>query len=223
MGIHNVRGVVRSIGSRLGLRADRPRPATGECGADWYDRAYRDIEEYHVSYARSRYYFLWTVIVDRIRRDRLRRVLEIGCGPGQLAVFLLDQGVEQYVGLDFSPQAIEMARANAPGGRFVVGDARSPAIYAEAEYDVIICTEVLEHIQDDLRVLSRFGPGKRCICSVPNFPYESHVRHFGGAEDVADRYGPFFQEFDVSTFQGPQSDTEQYFLLDGVRNDYVQL
>jgi SAM-dependent methyltransferase len=220
--MRNVKGVMRSLGSRLGLRADRSQPASGECGADWYDRAYRDVKEYHCPYAQSRYYFLWTVIVDRIRRDRLRRVLEIGCGPGQLALFLLDQGVEQYVGLDFSPQAIEIARENAPRGRFVLGDARVPAIYDEVEYDVIICTEVLEHVQDDLLVLSRFGPGKRCLCSVPNFPYESHVRHFEDAKAVADRYGPFFHEFDVMTFLGSGSNGEQYFLLDGIRNDSIQ-
>jgi trans-aconitate methyltransferase len=214
----SVRKTVRTLGHRLGLVADYP-PPNGECGADWYDRAYRDTEGYHAHYTQSPYYFLWMVIVDRIRRSGLRRVLEIGCGPGQMAALLIDQGIDQYVGLDFSLEAIAMAQRNVPRGRFVVGDARTSEIHAEIEHDVIICTEVLEHIEDDLQVLARFGVGKRCLCSVPNFPYESHVRHFRDAEDVAARYGGFFDSLDVMTFKSPKSPLSEYFLLDGVRND----
>jgi SAM-dependent methyltransferase len=211
---------VKGVGNRLGLTTSLPRPPVDEVGADWYDRAYSDVEEYHCGYAQSRYYFLWTVIVDRIRRAGLRRVLEIGCGPGQLAAFLLDQGVDRYVGLDFSPKAIKLAQVGVPRGRFVVGDARSSDLYDSVEHDVVICTEVLEHIEEDFAVVSRFGTDKRCLCTVPNFPYVSHVRHFADAGEVAERYGAFFRAFDVMTFQGSRSDGERYFLMDGVRNDY---
>jgi SAM-dependent methyltransferase len=207
------------IGNRLGILS-RPASQGGvACGAEWYDRAYTDVATYHDHYTRSRYYPLWAVIVDRVRRDMLRRILEIGCGPGQLAAFLLDQGVESYVGFDFSPKAIEMARRAARGGHFAIGDARDPHVYSQFDYDAIICTEVLEHIQDDLLVVSHFGPGKRCLCTVPNFPYESHVRHFRDAEEVAARYGRFFRDMDVMTFRSSEEDGVLYFLLDGVRDD----
>src|SRR5262249_55953579 len=106
--------------------------------------------------------------------------------------FLLDQGVAAYAGLDFSREAIDLARRAAPRGEFMIGDARSSGIYVEFDHDAVICTEVLEHIEDDLLVVSRFLPGKRCLGTVPNFPYESHVRHFRDAGEVASRYGPFF-------------------------------
>ncbi|MEJ7639368.1 MAG: class I SAM-dependent methyltransferase [Singulisphaera sp.] len=130
--------------------------------------------------------------------------------------------MERYVGLDFSPAAIAKAET-LRRGRFVVGDARAPEIYREVEHEAVVCTEVLEHIQDDLLVVSRFGAGKRCLCSVPNFPYESHVRHFRHAGEVKERYGPYFGDCDVMTFKSPISDTAnieeyEYFLLDGVRN-----
>ncbi len=207
----------------MAWKEDRFQVDGREYGAGFYDRAYREVAEYHVPYNQSRYYFLWTVIVDRTRRDRLRRVLEIGCGPGQLATFLLDQGIEEYVGLDFSPQAIEIARSNAPRARFVVDDARTTEVYNEVEYDVIICTEVLEHIENDLVVLSRFGPGKRCLCSVPNFPEDSHVRHFADAGEVADRYQRFFRELDVMTLLDPRPVPVRAFLLDGIRDDYLEV
>jgi SAM-dependent methyltransferase len=211
----------REIGNRLGIFSRPNRDVEAECGADWYDRAYTDIPIYHGHYTRSGYYFLWAVIVDRVRRDKLGRVLEIGCGPGQLAAFLLDQGVESYVGLDFSPTAIRLAQQAASGGRFVVGDARTSPLYDQCEYDAIICTEVLEHIEDDLLVVSRFRPGRRCLCTVPNFPYESHVRHFRDEAEVAARYDRFFRDLDVMALRSPTAEDVLYFLFDGIRNDVV--
>jgi SAM-dependent methyltransferase len=207
----------RGLARRVGLGAKGPPGGRAE-GADWYDALYASTAEYHGRYEQSFYYFLWAVIVDRVRRAGLRRVLEVGCGPGQLAAFLLEQGVEHYVGVDFSPRAVELARANAPAGTFLVGDARDPAPHAEVEHDAVVCTEVLEHLEDDLGVVALFRPGKRCLCSVPNFPYDGHVRHFQDARAVAERYGPFFDGLDVMTLKSPRDPLDRFFLFDGVRN-----
>lgn len=47
-------------------------------------------------------------------------VVDLGCGPGQIAAFLADQGVEVH-GLDASPQMIARARANFGDLDFEVG------------------------------------------------------------------------------------------------------
>ena len=47
------------------------------------------------------------------------RVLDVGCGSGLLARALLDEGFAVH-GVDASPAMIELARANAAGGRFDV-------------------------------------------------------------------------------------------------------
>jgi SAM-dependent methyltransferase len=219
-----LRGISRRLGRRLGLDAGIVQAKEPEKPAAWYDANYRKTRVCHEPYYRSFYYFLWTVIADRLRTAGLRRVLEIGCGPGQLAALLLEHGVEEYVGLDFSATAIAMAREHAPRGCFFVGDACTTKLFSEVEHDVIICTEVLEHIEEDLLVLSRFTPGRRCICSVPNFAYPSHVRYFRDAEEVAARYRSFFHTLDVMVFKSPNSrpcETSLFFLMDGVRNDRV--
>jgi SAM-dependent methyltransferase len=205
----------------------QPRDASEndtEKTADWYDRLFDQSTVYKQPYYQSYYYPLWAVIADRLRRDGIRRVLEIGCGSGQLAALLLEQGIDEYVGLDFSSVAIARARSNLPAGRFVIGDARTTRLHSEVEHDVVICTEVLEHIEDDLATLSRFTPGRRCICSVPNFAYPSHVRYFRDADEVKARYGLLFNELDVMTIRSPNSTREevaQFFLADGVRNSYT--
>jgi SAM-dependent methyltransferase len=210
---------IKSITSMI--RRPRAAESAGEQDASWYDAHFAATDAPRRHYAQSRYYFLWCVIADRIRRSGARRVLEIGCGPGQLAAFLLDQGVREYTGLDFSPKAIAIARQNAPAGRFVVGDARSPEIHGQVQHDALLCTEVLEHIEEDLQVVSRFTPGKRCYCSVPSFPFPSHVRNFGDAGEVAARYGPYFHDLDVLTLISPSCATDRFYLFEGVRNDRV--
>jgi SAM-dependent methyltransferase len=204
------------------IHGGHPIPEPGqERNASWYDAVFASSENYRGPYWRSHYYFLWTVIADRIRRAGLHRVLEIGCGPGQLATLLTEQGVQEYTGLDFSAEATALAAMNVPMGRIITGDARDPAVYREVAHDVIICTEVLEHIEDDLHVISMFPAGTRCFCSVPNFPDGGHVRFFADADEVASRYGPYFRDLDVLSFRSPLSESDRFFLLDGVRNNIV--
>src|SRR5262249_48300034 len=141
-------------------------------------------------------------------------------GTGQLAALLLDQGVEQYVGLDRCEDFVARAAATVSGGTFVTADACSTDIYTWAEHEAVVCTEVLEHVPDDLAIVSRILPGKRCYGSVPNFPYRNaHVRYFEDARAVATRYGPFFRDFDVMTLKSPRSATDLFFLFEGVRNE----
>jgi SAM-dependent methyltransferase len=189
-------------------------------GADWYDDDYSRYSGWREPYYRSRYCPMWAVIVDRVRRAGVQRVLEVGCGSGQLASYLIGDGhVRSYAGVDFSRQAIEIARQAAPDGTFIVGDAVDPRTY-EGDFDCIICTEVLEHLADDLRVVSLFPHGTRCLCTVPDFRYPSHLRHFTSVEAVVQRYGPAFADLDVVVFKGQghgRSQVLRYFLIDGVR------
>jgi SAM-dependent methyltransferase len=191
-----------------------------ERAVSWYDADYSKNPHYRVPYHESRYYPVWTVIVDRVRRAGSQRVLEVGCGSGQLASYLIEQGrVASYTGVDFSPRAIGIARQLAPDGTFIVADALDPRTY-QRECDCIICTEVLEHIAEDLQVLSLFPSGMRCLCTVPDFPYPSHVRHFSSSEATVDRYGSRFADLDVTVFKAAghrRNPVLRYFLMDGVR------
>lgn len=188
-----------------------------QCDSAWYDRVYAQSDEYAKPYYKCFYYFLWTVIVDRVRRHCSQNILDIGCGPGHLAQFLLDQGARNYTGLDFSQEAIRIARSNVPEATFIVGDARISDVYDLKQYDLIICTEVLEHINEDLDVILRFGKRTRCICTVPSFPYDSHVRNFECVERVTERYSCYFDDFDVLELPSPRQDNDKFFLFEGVR------
>src|ERR1700741_2404585 len=56
-------------------------------------------------------------MLDAARVTRGMRVLDVCCGPGMLAAGVLERGAE-VTGLDFSAEAIELARRLVPKGHF---------------------------------------------------------------------------------------------------------
>ena len=158
---------------------------------DYYDQVYRNggwKGTYFAKYRDTHYYDAWKVVLSLIG-DKTASIFDIGCGPGQFAEMVFDHGIKKYTGLDFSEQAIAMARETNKynGSRFFAADIFCTQVF-DCEFDVYICLEVLEHISNDLGVLEKIPPGKEVVCSVPNFEAEGHLRLFDSVESVVDRY-----------------------------------
>lgn len=195
----------------------KPPPTKGsEQDASWYDRVFEDAAVYNMPYYDTHYYFMWCAIVDRIIRDNPRLVLDIGCGPGQVAAFLRDRGLANYIGLDLSTTAIKRAQSLCPEYTFLAQSIYDSDVLEQVDYDFVMSLEFLEHVERDLEVLERIKSGVRFIGSVPDFPYPSHVRHFANCEEVAERYGSLFANFTVTEFIAPAR-RHRYFLLDGIK------
>lgn len=88
------------------------------------------------------------------------KVLDLCCGTGQLAAALADRGYT-LIGLDGSRDMLRFARQNAPGARFIEGDARDFDI--ARDFDAVVCASAsLNHMEslDDLeRVFRRVSAG----------------------------------------------------------------
>jgi SAM-dependent methyltransferase len=101
------------------------------------------------------------------------RVLEVGCGPGHLAVRLArDYGLD-VTGLDLDPTMIERARANAtrefgegPRPSFVVGDVAALP-FEDESFDLVVSMLSMHHWDDPVVGLSEVGrvlrPGARAL------------------------------------------------------------
>jgi SAM-dependent methyltransferase len=171
-----------------------------QLGPDFYDRLHSEIDH---SVTRTRYDALFRKVVANIRDHGSRAVLEVGCGSGFLAKMILQDHGGAYRGFDFSPGAVRNAGART--GRpelFSVGDALDPRSYAH-EYDTIVSTEMLEHIEGDLDAVRLWRDGTWCVCSVPNFDYAGHVRFFNTCDEVATRYGGLIDIQDVVKITRP--------------------
>jgi SAM-dependent methyltransferase len=95
------------------------------------------------------------------------RALDVGCGSGGNTAVLRDLGW-QVTGLEYSPAAAELAHAR--GLDIVQGDAtRLP--FPDGSFDLVISTDMWEHIEDHEAVARETArvvrPGGRVLVAVP--------------------------------------------------------
>ncbi|GAB3285696.1 class I SAM-dependent methyltransferase [Parasphingorhabdus pacifica] len=103
-------------------------------------------------------------IIDLERKGRIRgTVLDPGCGSGDNAIHLAEHG-HDVLGIDFSPAAVERARANAVARnahlRFEVADALD--LGSEPRFDTIV-DSALFHVFDREAQLA-YARGLHAIC-----------------------------------------------------------
>ena len=114
-------------------------------------------------------------------------------GAGQLSHLLFNLGYRNYVGLDFSENAITRAiyvsNKYNTNHIFAVKDLyKMDRIEGVCQYDLIIMCEVLEHLDRDLFVLEKIREKTPIIFTVPTFDAENHVRHFTSFSSIENRY-----------------------------------
>jgi tetratricopeptide (TPR) repeat protein len=194
-------------------------PISVERPASWYDDIYARSAKYQSDPHDSVYIPVWCRIAVILRQRNTRKMLDIGCGTGQFAGIVRGEIPElDYIGFDFSERAIELAVARGLSGcRFFVGNALDLANYSEPDVDVYLCTEVLEHIQDDLGILARVPAGRLLVFSVPNFDSTSHVRHFKDKEEVRARYASRFENLQIEVAPFPNSKNKLFLSFGRVR------
>jgi len=111
-------------------------------------------------------------VVELIVAEKPARILEVGCGQGWLLKLIAEALPDAELhGLDLRPEVVEYARTLVPTAELVVGDGqRLP--YDDGGFDLVVCSEVLEHVDDPGAVLAeidRVGRGV-AIMSVPHEP-----------------------------------------------------
>ena len=107
--------------------------------AGFYDKRHTERAAKEQHYTESEYYGLWATILDRLRLQRERRILEIACGIGQLAHAIRDMSLaESYLGLDFRPVAIKEAQIANLGMRFICADIFNDRSLEDEPYKILI-------------------------------------------------------------------------------------
>ena len=132
-------------------------------------------------------------LIVELVRDHAReaqRVLDAGCGPGALLRVLRRALPDaQLWGVDGSDTALSRARVACRRARLSKFDlATAEHAAPNASFDLVICSEVLEHLTDDVAALRRLrelvAPNGRLIVTVPGdqpttFDHAiGHVRHY---------------------------------------------
>jgi SAM-dependent methyltransferase len=118
---------------------------------------------------------------------QVESALDLGCGDGRLTAEL---NAAQLTAADVSRVALERSRRRVPGARVVELDPDAPLPFGDGEFDLVLCTETIEHVRDlqlllseARRVLRPGGtlalttPASRALIRPPD-PLSPHLRLF---------------------------------------------
>ena len=107
--------------------------------ASLYEERFMDLDLYDQTY---------DLICSSVR-DKNAKILEIGCGPGNITKYLLNKRPDfEIFGIDISPNMIKLAKKNNPTAKFKVMDSREISML-KTKYNVIICGFCLPYLSEN--------------------------------------------------------------------------
>jgi SAM-dependent methyltransferase len=122
------------------------------------------------------------------------RVLDVGSGTGSNLRMLRDLGFRRVVGLDRSAAALRQCAAKRLGSVQRADVCALP--FRDASFDLVLATDVLEHVRDEARAVAELHrvlrPGGALVATVPAFmglwgrqdDVSHHLRRYRRAELV---------------------------------------
>jgi SAM-dependent methyltransferase len=88
----------------------------------------------------------------RIPLERVRRLLDWGCGSGRLAShFLADGRVGEVYGVDIDGEAVDWCRRALPRGHFQKTEPHPPLPFPDRTFDLIVAYSVFTHLDRNLQ------------------------------------------------------------------------
>jgi trans-aconitate methyltransferase len=156
----------------------------------------------------ARHGFVWKFgegLVEFLNPQKGERILDLGCGPGQLTHKIAQLGAE-VTGLDASPAMIGQARQNYPQLRFVLEDA--VAMHFEQEFDAVFSNAALHWMLDAQGVIKAIAKalrkGGRLMAEMGGKGNIRHIeraiqavlpRYYGDAVPARRTYFPSVSEY----------------------------
>src|SRR5437764_10642375 len=124
-------------------------------------------------------------VLGELRAHPARRILDVGCGTGDLTARLgAELHTDLVAGCDFSAGMLEQAQARTSAVRWLQGDAARLA-FGDEQFDAVVSTEAFHWFPDPdaaLREFSRvLAPAGRLLVALVNVrvPATSRLAHAG--------------------------------------------
>lgn len=143
-----------------------------------------EVMRLHADHERRHWWFMarrrivTALVRELVPPSRDRLIADIGCGTGGTVVALARE--YDCIGIDTSPDAIEIARTAFPECNFLLGDVPDGLGEAVGRADLFLLMDVLEHVRDDVALFSGLmaaaKPGALALITVPADPrlWSSH-------------------------------------------------
>jgi ubiquinone/menaquinone biosynthesis C-methylase UbiE len=115
-------------------------------------------------------------LVSQARRQKPKTILDVGCGEG-FTITRIKKALPYSTieGTDISQSSLDFAQKIHQNIRFQASDVQQKIPYNDDSFDLVLCTEVLEHLKRPEKALKELArvTKKTCIISVPHEPYFS--------------------------------------------------
>lgn len=121
-------------------------------------------------FQRIYFYNLFKPLKPYVRAMKHGKVLDVGCAYG----FMLEKISDTFekFGMDVSDYALAKARQRLPRGVFIMGGAEDVFPFPKNFFDIVLCTDVLEHLENPGAALARMRtvlkPGGVLYITTPN-------------------------------------------------------
>lgn len=119
-----------------------------------FEQMYQDFEDPWEQTTREQMALEKWMAVELVRRNKCRRVLELGCGLGEFTA-RLGEVSPAVLGVDISETAIKKARIKYPDINFEVADLLNEEVYQRFRPDCIIMAEITWYVLDLLSAFKR--------------------------------------------------------------------
>ena len=111
-------------------------------------------------------------LVAAIRPKQVRRIIDLGCGPGNSTMVLADRWPDAEVtGLDNAASMIDTARHEYPRQRWVVREIADWAANADEQFDLVFSNAALHWVDDHTwlypRLVQHLLPGGALAVQIP--------------------------------------------------------
>ncbi len=124
----------------------------------------------------------YDVLISIVTKLNSESILDVGCGEGFTLSLLAKKNVDKTLeGIDSSVVAINIGKTLFPKISLKTGDIYNLP-YEHDSFELVICSEVLEHLEDPGRALQELKrvSKKYCLFSVPNEPIFRLANFFRG-------------------------------------------
>ncbi|WP_303309535.1 class I SAM-dependent methyltransferase [Hymenobacter sp. BT730] len=158
-----------------------------------YELKYHQIEE-NYWWFQARRDMVFRLIQD-LKLPHTAAVLEIGCSGGPLLQRLAAVGYSNLTGIDVSEAGVAVARQRGISNVSCMDGAHLD--FPDASFDLVVASDVLEHIQDEAQALREWmrvlRPGGQLLVFVPAFQFlwgkhdevNQHWRRYSAAQLTA--------------------------------------
>jgi len=104
----------------------------------------------------QRFLFFYRIIKREIDKKGSVSLLDYGCGDGYWSLVFSRFSDCKVTGVDYNPLRLERAKANAKNARFIEMDLSNPNANI-GKFNIVFCSQVVEHIKDDISFLRGIG------------------------------------------------------------------